>query len=160
MVCEVFGARVALSLARGLILPTLHCLSLPLLLYAAGPAPNSSREVSDRVDLIELNHFYDDLGRHAFDQVIFYEWSPDFRRFHVIAWSLVENDLARLPKKLPGSGDYSVKWYDRDSKIQREVRAKLYRETWGQVDPERANKKLIDEKYRLCLLQSPAREMR
>lgn len=147
-------------LMRGLFLPAIHCLSLPAMLYASGPGPNSGSQLKERVDLIELNHFYDELGRHQFDQVIFYEWSPDYRRFHVIAWSLVEGDLSRLPSKVSGSGETSVHWFDRDSKIKREVRSKLYRETWSQVDPERANKQLIDEKYRLSLMRSPARHNR
>lgn len=117
------------------------------------------RYVTERVDLIELNHFYDDLGRHAYDQVIFYEWSPDYRRFHVIAWCLVENDLNRLPTRNPGNGEYVVRWHDRDAKIHRDVRSQLYQETWSQVDPERVNKKLLDEKYRASLLRLPQREV-
>ncbi len=147
-------------LVRGLFLPAIHCLSLPMLLFAAGPSPNSRGELKERVDLIELNHFYDDLGRHAFDQVIFYEWSPDFRRFHVIAWSLVEGDLQRLPSRVPGSDDTRVQWFDRDARVNRQVQAKLYRETWSQQDPERANKRLIDEKYRLSLMRVPNRDLR
>ncbi len=65
------------------------------------PTGPRCRDVTETVDLIELNHFYDDLGRHAYDQVIFYEWSPDYRRFHVIAWCLVENDLSRMPTRNP-----------------------------------------------------------
>ncbi len=111
------------------------------------PGPRC-RDVTETVDLIELNHFYDDLGRHAYDQVIFYEWSPDYRRFHVIAWCLVENDLSRMPTRNPKNGEYVVRWNDRDAKVHRVVRSALYRETWSQVDPERVNKKLLDEKYR------------
>ena len=33
-------------------------------------------QLEQRVDLIELNHFYDDSGRHSYDQIIFYEWAP------------------------------------------------------------------------------------
>jgi hypothetical protein len=149
-----------LPLVRKLILPAIHCFSLPVMLYASGPTPHASGQLQERVDLIELNHFYDDLGRHAYDQVIFYEWSPDYRRFHVIAWSLIEGDLQRMPAKVPGSDEYAVHWFDRDAKIKREVRSKLYRETWSQVDPERANKKLIDEKYRLSLLRLPDPRLR
>lgn len=133
--------------------PLLKSVFLPLLLTVSTTSSGSGRGISERVDLIELNHFYDDLGRHAFDQVIFYEWSPDYCRFHVIAWCLVEDDLSRMPTKLPGSGEYVVRWFDRDAKIQRQVRSKLYRETWSQTDPERANKRLIDEKYRVSLLR-------
>ncbi|MCA9133069.1 MAG: hypothetical protein KDA45_07930, partial [Planctomycetales bacterium] len=77
-----------------------------------------------------------------------------------IAWSLIENDLNRMPRRLAGSGEYAVRWFDRDAKIQRQVQAKLYRETWSQVDPERANKRLIEEKHRLSLLTLPARQLR
>ncbi len=147
-------------LVRALFLPAIQCFSLPMMIFAAGPSPNSRGEIKERVALIELNHFYDDQGQHAFDQVIFYEWSPDFRRFHVIAWSLVEGDLHRLPIKVPGSNDYRVQWYDRDAKVNRQVLAELFRETWSQDDPERANKRLIDEKYRLCLMRAPYRDHR
>ena len=128
-----------------------------LMAMPSDPGPQG-REVTERVDLIELNHFYDDLGRHAYDQVIFYEWSPDYRRFHVIAWCLVENDPSRMPTRNPQNGEYVVRWLDRDAKVRREVRSKLYRETWTQVDPERVNKKLFDEKYRTSLLRLPQRE--
>ncbi len=94
------------------------------------PGPRC-RDVTETVDLIELNHFYDDLGRHAYDQVIFYEWSPDYRRFHVIAWCLVENDLSRMPTRNPKNGEYVVRWNDRDAKVHRVVRSALYRETWS-----------------------------
>ncbi len=135
----------------GAFWPTVSLFALPGWAIAAGPTPHASAEIKQRVDLIELNHFYDCHGQHQFDQVIFYEWSPDYLRFHVIAWSLVEGDLKRLPQRLPGSGQYHVMWFDRDAKLHREVRAPLYRETWTQSDPERTNKKWIEEKDRLCL---------
>ena len=129
-----------------------------LMAMLSDPGPRG-RDVTEKVDLIELNHFYDDLGRHAYDQVIFYEWSPEYRRFHVIAWCLLENDLSRMPTRNPNNGEYVVRWHDRDAKVQREVRSPLYRETWSQVDPERVNKKLLDEKYRTSLLRLPQREV-
>ncbi len=135
------------------VFPLMRSVLFPLMLSVPLSSAGTGRAIHDRVDLIELNHFYDDLGRHQYDQVIFYEWSPDYCRFHVIAWCLVEDDQGRMPKREAGSREYVVRWFDRDSKIQREVRSKLYRETWSQVDPERANKKLIDEKYRVSLLR-------
>ncbi len=152
-------------LMRGMFLAALSLLFLDRLLpdrglQAAGPSPRAANELKQRVDLIELNHYYDNQGKHQFDQVIFYEWSPDYRRFHVIAWSLVEGDLKRLPRRLPGSGLTSVTWFDRDAKIHREVQAKLYRETWSQSDPERTNKRWIEEKDRLCLVRLPDRTPR
>ncbi len=130
-------------------------LLLPIILMTFGQSDGSS-VLRESVDLIELNHFYDDLGRHTYDQVIFYEWSPEFSRYHVIAWCLVEDDQTRLPTRLPGSGEAQVRWFDRDIKRYREVRSKLFRETWSRVDPERDNKKVLEEKYRVSLLKVPA----
>ncbi len=128
-------------------------LLLPLLCWASGAS--DSHTLRESVDLIELNHFYDDLGRHTYDQVIFYEWSVEYSRYHVIAWCLVEEDQTRLPVLLPGGKEVQVRWFDRDIKRTREVRSKLYRETWTQSDPERENKKLLEEKYRGSLLKLP-----
>lgn len=141
------------GVVQGAMWPTVSLCWLPVWAIAAGPPPQASAEIKQRVDLIELNHFYDCHGQHQFDQVIFYEWSPDYLRFHVIAWSLVEGDLKRLPRRMPGSGQYQVVWFDRDAKLHREVRAGLYRETWTQSDPERTNKQWIEEKDRLCLVK-------
>ena len=126
---------------------------LPLLLAAPGTAAQFELQLKQRVDLIELNHFYDDLGRHSYDQIIFYEWAPDYRRYQVVAWFLVENNLARMPTYNHARRIYVVRWYDRDAKAYRVVQSKMFRETWSQKDPERANKKLIDEKHRISLLK-------
>lgn len=128
-------------------------LLLPLLLWASGPSDDNPT-LRESVDLIELNHFYDDLGRHTYDQVIFYEWSVEYSRYHVLAWCLVEED-SRMPVYLPGGREVQVRWYDRDVKRTREVRSKLFRESWTQTDPERENKKLLEEKYRRTLLKVP-----
>ncbi len=101
-------------------------LLLPLLLWASGPT-DGKPTLRESVDLIELNHFYDDLGRHTYDQVIFYEWSIEYSRYHVIAWCLVEEDQSRMPVMLPGGREVQVRWYDRDVKRTREVRSKLFR---------------------------------
>lgn len=152
-------------LMRGMFFPALGLILLDGLvrdrpLHGAGPSPRAQDEVKQRVDLIELNHYYDSQGKHQFDQVIFYEWSPDYRRFHVIAWSLVEGDLKRMPRQMPGSDLTCVTWFDRDAKVHREVQSKLYRETWTQSDPERTNKQWFEEKDRLCLARLTERATR
>lgn len=131
-------------------------LLLPLILMATGPADGST-VLRDSVDLIELNHFYDDLGRHAYDQLIFYEWSAEYCRYHVISWCLIEDDFSRLPVQLPGSRDTMVRWYDRDAKRHRDVRSSMFRETWTRTDPERENKKLLEEKDRISFARVPSR---
>jgi hypothetical protein len=126
-----------------------------LLLLAAQTAqasnPISRNETELSVDLIELNHHYDKCGKKSYDQVIFYEWSAQYRRFHVIAWCLIEEDDPRLPVRMPGSDHYVVRWPQRECGSTRKVTSPLFRETWSKVDPERENKKLLDEKYRLSL---------
>lgn len=135
-------------------IPCIHLLPAAMLHFLVFCPPGSSgNEMAEKVDLIELNHFYDLEGKHQYDQIIFYEWSTEFRRFHVISWNLVEQELSRLPTRRPLQREYVVSWYDRDSRMEREVYSKIFRQTWSQVDPERANKKLIDEKYRVSLLR-------
>jgi hypothetical protein len=146
--------------SNALVLPFVWDVVLPLLFALPGGGPPQTREMVQSVDLIELNHFFDDLGRHAYDQVIFYEWSPDYNRYHVVAWCLVEDNLARMPSKDHDRGQYSVRWYDKDARVQRTVWSPLFRETWSSTDPERANKKLLEEKYRVSLLRVPQRSTR
>lgn len=146
--------------STALLLPLVRDVVLPLLMSIPGAGSAATREMVQSVDLIELNHFYDDLGRHAYDQVIFYEWSPDYRRYHVVAWCLVEDNLSRMPTLDHNRQEYSVSWYDKDSRVQRIVWSPMFRETWSSTDPERANKKLLDEKYRVSLMRVPNRVVR
>ncbi len=143
-----------------ILLPIVKGVLFPLLMATSGHSPSRRAEIREVVHLIEFNHHYDNLGRHSYDQVIFYEWCAEYKRFHVIAWCLIEKNDQRVPQQLPGSKDYIVRWQDRDCRVTREVRAPLFRETWSKVDPERANKRLLDEKYRLSLTPPPADRLR
>jgi hypothetical protein len=109
----------------------------------------------EEVDLIELNHFHDCLGRHVYDQVIFYEWSAEMQRYHVRAWCLVEDrePVSRRPTRSYSDNRYHVRWYDRDQNLSRRISSQHYRESWTQIDPERANKKLLDERLRTSLVK-------
>lgn len=131
---------------------------LPFLLAVGGGGGHQTTPIVQRVDLIELNHCHDDQGRHCYDQLVFYEWSPDYRRYHVVAWSLVDNGLARMPTLDRDKQKYLIRWHDRETGRSREIWSPLFRETWSNSDPERANKKLMDEKYRVSLLRQPKRE--
>lgn len=123
---------------RSIILILILCLSIE----------NSKTTKTTNVDLIELNHFYNDDG-HAYDQIIFYERSPDYRRYHVIAWKLIEDDTLLLPIKQ--NNIYTVTWFDTEHHVLRRVSSKVFNETWTKVDPERINKKLLEEKDRTPL---------
>ncbi len=127
-----------------------------VLAVSTGGMPNSNR-VAQKVDLIELNHCSDDLGRHCYDQIVFYEWSPDYRRYHVVAWCLVDNGLSRVPTLDRDKKRYVVRWYDSETGRNREIWSPLFRETWSNSDPERANKKLMEEKYRVSHLRQQSK---
>lgn len=123
-------------------------------------APN---RVAESVDMIELNHFHDVLGRHVYDQVIFYEWSQSHREFHVRAWALIDerDSDTRWPTKNYASGRWHVRWHDRDQNIARNLSSAWLRESWTQADPERVNKSLLPEHLRHSLvkrLTKPATE--
>ena len=135
--------------------------STSLLFYCACAIASSGNNmiIREQVDMIEVNHFHDDLGRHVYDQVVFYGWSKAAGDYHVRAWCLLD-DPSRWPRKNHVSGFYHLNWYDRDQRVHREIVAKHYLETWTQVDPERANKKLLDEKYRTALYRLPSRGQR
>jgi hypothetical protein len=99
----------------------------------------------DRVDLIEVNHFHDDQGRLVFDQVIFYEWSPEKGRHQVKAWRLLKNPNQK-PRRDFQTGEYVASWVDGES--LREVRAATIRESWTQYDPELVEREFLPKEKR------------
>ena len=111
--------------------------------------------VAEYVDCIELNHFYDQGWKLVYDQVIFYELAPETGRFQVMAWCLVEDRevLNRRPVKNEATGLYTVDWYDNDQRLSRKITSRLYRESWTQIDPERENKKVHDERLRITMVR-------
>ncbi|MEZ6091624.1 MAG: hypothetical protein R3C05_27140 [Pirellulaceae bacterium] len=120
---------------------------LCLLSVLSSSIPNTS-STDERVDLIELNHFFDENGRHVFDQVIFYQWSTTHHRYHVQAWRLVK-DSSQLPKQSWKPSGYRCVWYDEGT--LRTVFASAFRETWTQIDPERSNRQLLPQDQRTGL---------
>lgn len=87
----------------------------------------------DSVDLIEVNHFYDEHGRLVFDQVIFYDWCTSQNRYQVRAWRLLKKP-SQIPLRNFDTGEYETVWHDGD--VLRRVRAQSFRESWTQHDPE------------------------
>ena len=105
--------------------------------------------VNDTVDLVEVNHFYDDHAQPVFDQVIFYEWSREQSRFQIRAWRLVKNP-AQLPTRNWRSGGYQMIWHD--GQFMRHVTAKAMRETWTQYDPEMREREYLPKERRRKLI--------
>ena len=93
----------------------------------------SNDVASDSVDLIEVNHFYDEHGRLVFDQVIFYDWCTSENRYQVRAWRLLKKP-SQIPHRDMNTGEYLTTWHDGD--VLRRVQARSFRESWTQYDPE------------------------
>jgi hypothetical protein len=116
----------------------------------------SQSTTHDHCDLTELNSFHDCNGRFVYDQTIFYEWNPSLHRYHVRAWVLSDGD--KQPQRDYRTGLYVTHWQDRDQNVMRTITATHYRQSWTQVDPERANKKILDERDRLQLTKRSAKQ--
>lgn len=125
-----------------MVSPITHTVGALVVLLGLNPTEDVSRE---KVDLMEVNHFYDEQGRLVFDQVIFYDWSPEHSRYMVRAWRLVKNPT-QLPERDWRDGGYSAVW--QDGEIVRHVHASSMRETWTQYDPELAEREYLPKERR------------
>jgi hypothetical protein len=101
--------------------------------------------VVDEVDLMEVNHFYDEQGRHVFDQTIFYDWCPVQCRFNVRAWRLLKTPSQR-PSRDWESGGHVAFWHD--GTVLRRVRSRAFRESWTQYDPELVERDFVPKEQR------------
>ena len=121
-----------------------------LLLLLSVPALNPVEDVAwDRVDLVEINHFYDPQGRLVFDQIIFYDWSDAQCRFNVRAWRLLKKP-AQVPQRNWQTGVYQAVWHD--GGVLRKVEATSFRESWTQRDPELEERAFLPKNQRRELL--------
>lgn len=120
------------------------------LVMTLGSHVSSPQEVvlKDSVDLVEVNHYHDTRGQHVFDQLIFYDWSSQKKRFQVRAWRLIKSDN-QLPRRDHRTGNWLVRWHDDGT--MREVLAKSRRETWTQYDPELVERDNLPQEQRLDL---------
>ncbi|MEX2173830.1 MAG: hypothetical protein WD872_05670 [Pirellulaceae bacterium] len=122
--------------------PIAHTFGAIVVSLGLNPAEDVARE---QVDLIEVNHFYDEQGRLVFDQVIFYDWAPEQSRHMVRAWRLVKNP-AQLPERDWREGGYQAVW--QDGEVLRQVHARSMRETWTQYDPELVEREYLPKERR------------
>ena len=107
--------------------------------------------VRDNVDLIEINHYYDEKGRLVFDQIIFYDWSHADSRFNVRDWRMLKRP-AQIPRRDWRRNQFIAIWHDPlDGDVLREVHADALRETWTQYDPELVERDYLPKEKRLKL---------
>jgi hypothetical protein len=121
--------------------------TIALCTLAAGTQPHSDI-LSDRVDLIEVNHCYDEKGQLVFDQLLFYDWSPSKSHYDVRDWRLLKSPY-QVPRRNHDSGEYVVVW--RDGQLMRKVHAKTVRESWTQYDPEIVEQEFLAKEKRRTL---------
>jgi hypothetical protein len=117
-----------------------------ILLLCIIPQPTGSDHYS--VDLVELNHFYDENGRLVFDQVIFYDWHSIDQRFHVREWRLVKC-LGHAPVRDWRNKAYVSRWSEDNGCYV--VAARSFRETWTQEDPELKEREFLPKEGRTPL---------
>lgn len=96
--------------------------------------------VEQKVDLVEVNHFHDESGKHVFDQLIFYDWCSRECRNQVVAWRLIKCQT-QLPLKDWRRGDWCCRW--NDNGVMRVVRSPAVRESWTQYDPELVEREVL-----------------
>jgi hypothetical protein len=106
----------------------------------------------DQVDLIEVNHFFDEQGRFVFDQLIFYDWSPQAGRYLVRAWRPLRSP-AQLPQRDWSHREFVAVWHD--GITFRKVCAATMRESWTQYDPELTARAYLPKEQR-AELRPPA----
>jgi hypothetical protein len=111
----------------------------------------------EKVDVIEINHFYDENGTHVFNQMIFREWVPKDSRFQIIGWRLMKEDRGG-PSKIPqvkwnpnGEKTYVSIW--NDGEFLRKIEAQSMTETWTQYDPEVLERNIFPKENRPDLLK-------
>lgn len=124
-----------------------------LLLLASCTASPVNDVAYDRVDLVEVNHFYDDKGHLVFDQIIFYDWSASRRRFNVRDWRLLKSP-AQMPQRDWRDDSYVALWHD--GGVLRKVRADSFRESWTQYDPELIERAFLPKNMRRELHKATA----
>ena len=124
---------------------TTSALAVLLTALSLNPTEDVARE---RVDVIELNHFYDDRGRLVFDQIIFYDWSVSQSSYQVRDWRLLKTP-AQVPHRTWPDGDFVAVWHDNG--ILRKVEARQLHESWTQYDPELINRAVLPKEQRRLL---------
>tara|TARA_Y100000034_G_scaffold33743_1_gene41264 strand:+ start:490 stop:888 length:399 start_codon:yes stop_codon:yes gene_type:complete len=108
----------------------------------------------DRVDVIELNHFYDDQCRLVFDQWLFYDWDKSRSEYVVMDWRLRKSSA--IVMRNHRTKTYSLTFADHKMRnVLRKVTAISYKETWTQYDPELINREVVPQEQRRELRKPP-----
>jgi hypothetical protein len=122
-----------------------------LILLAILPSPSLVSTVP--CDHIELNHYRNTRGEHVLDQLIFYTWSNQRKRFDVNEWRTAKCDsMVPVPKR----DGFMLRWHD--DGVMREVTTRSFRETWTHYDPEIYERGFLPQEDRKPLFEMKVKE--
>ncbi len=127
----------------------LRLLLVMLLAFAPSVKPIKEGSHVEYCDLIEVNSHISENGRHMYDQIIFWEWSPELKRMIVCSWCLVGDDKS-YPVKIGNRYKYTRRLSRNRSII---IYTDMSISTSSKLDPERDNKNIFPEKYRRDLFR-------
>jgi hypothetical protein len=120
-----------------------------VVLVVLGIGPESA-VTTERVDRIETNHYFDEQGRHVFDQRIFWTFDKHACRYQIVAWRLVKPEHNHY---LTGKSFC----FSDDQRFIRNVKAVSVFESWTQYDPELIERQFLDKEDRRELTRPPTR---
>ena len=99
--------------------------------------------VTEQVDTIELNHFYDCEGRHVFDQAIVYGWNRATCRYDVRCWWIIKCEADEPRRDM-------LRF---DGQVMRRVKAGRVFRSFTQYDPELNARQRVPVEERRGLIQ-------
>lgn len=104
----------------------------------------------EHVDILELNHYYDDQGELVFRQLIFWSWhdtGTDYLpsgRFNIRAWRLINNGVKE--HVVIDTPNNRIIFHDQ-TKL-RKISFTTFIETWTQYDIELYERKYLPQNMR------------
>jgi len=126
-------------------------IAFPLILDAREPGNIAERAaLVQNVDLIEVNHFYDENGKHVFDQLLFKDWSDRAGRHQVVDWKLIKS-AHHTPQFNHASNRWVLVYHD--AGYMRVIYGTYKDESWTQYDPELIERKFLPKEDRKKLLR-------
>ena len=136
-----------------------------MLLFICFDGTISNREVIDYVDLIEINHVYDDgKQKPRFEQSVYYRWKKTYlfvttntgKPLKRYGWGFEVMDWRQLtttgfPVKNNLTGNWEQRFWDDRSRCYRKIISKSFKETHTLYDVESENRSLVSANHRELL---------
>lgn len=118
---------------------------------------------TDRVDVIELNHFYNSEAKHVFSQWLLLDWNENKSRHDIVEWAMCRTKVIKDGKTFPHCRNEVVATKNGwrleflHNGVLRCVFADQFRETFTQFDREVAERETLPKELRRGLSR-PLRE--